>query len=134
MRTADMNDTHIDLHTDVPGMIVVAVSGEVDLAVHDTLLESLHTAIKAADRAGIGTVVVDLNLTSFLDSTGVRVLVKSRDMALTAGVEFSVTGASGLVHRVLEITGVLKTLTGGDRQPHTDPATTVTTPDAAQTA
>ncbi len=118
---AEVNGAHIDICADVSGAIVVAVSGEVDLAVHDSLLESLQSAIKTADRDGVGKVVVDLSPTSFLDSTGIRVLVKGRDAAIAAGIDFSVTGAGGLVRKVLEVTGVLAALTGDGRRPQTDP-------------
>ena len=108
-----MDVTRIDVHIDDPRGVVVAVSGEVDMSVHDKLLDTLQSAVKIADVEDVKKVVVDLSQTSLLDSVGIRVLIQGRKAADLLGVEYLVTGATGLVHRVLDITGVLTFLTQG---------------------
>ena len=106
-----MGLTRIDMHTDNAREVVVAVSGEIDLATHDWLLDTLETAVKKADAEVAKKVVVDLSQTSFLDSGGIHLLVHGRQTADAVGVEYQVIGASGIVRTVLEITGVLAFLT-----------------------
>lgn len=102
-------DARIDVHTDDPQRVVVAVVGEVDLATRDRL----HTAIvRAISEAGPGhKIIVDLSQTTFLDSTGISVLVRGREAAEAASSHYSITGATGMVRQVLELTGVLAALT-----------------------
>ncbi len=105
-------DARIDVHADDPQRVVVSVVGEIDLATRDRLQSALLSVIEQT-----GTdhkVIVDMSQTSFLDSTGIAVLVRTREKALAAGIEFSITGATGMVRQVLELTGVLQTLTSED--------------------
>jgi anti-sigma B factor antagonist len=101
--------TNVEMRGDDRGEAVVAVSGEIDMAVGDDLLNTLNTTIRTA---GVRRVVVDLSRVSFMDSTGLHVLLNARVTARTSRVGFTVVGAVGLVHRVLAITGVLQLLTG----------------------
>ncbi|WP_246158780.1 STAS domain-containing protein [Catellatospora sichuanensis] len=112
-----MEAANVGVQGDDPSSAVVAVSGEVDLAVRDDLLDTLHATIHTP---GVTKVVVDLSQVSFLDSTGLHVLLTARASALGSGIDFTVAGATGIVQRVLTITGVLKLLTG---EMDTDPAT-----------
>jgi anti-sigma B factor antagonist len=90
------------------GRVVVALQGQVDLATAPQLAQ----AVAGATKQGSDAVVVDLTDVDFLDSAGVRALVESAQAAATAGVAVTVTGASGWVARVLEITGVAEFLRG----------------------
>jgi anti-anti-sigma factor len=89
--------------------VVVAVAGEVDLAAHDELIKAIQRAVSRANGQGV---IVDLAETSFLDSGGIRALVDGQNFAREAGVAMKVSGATGLVHNVLTITGVLESLAG----------------------
>ncbi len=102
-----MDLARIQIHADHPHEVVVAVAGEVDLAKHQEFLGALETAVKKAGVDVPKRVVVDLSQTTFLDSGGIRALIDGRQAADGAGVEFVVTGVSGMVHTVLEVTGVL---------------------------
>jgi anti-anti-sigma factor len=57
-------------------------------------------------------VVVDLAAVTFLDSAGINALLKGRRLAESRGQSFAVTGATGLVRQVLDITGVWNHLSG----------------------
>ncbi|GAA1420741.1 STAS domain-containing protein [Catellatospora coxensis] len=104
-----MGAADVDLHGDDPGEALVAVSGEIDLTVRDELLDSLSATI---GEPGVRKVVVDLSQVAFMDSTGLHVLLTARERAHGSGVGFRVVGATGLVRRVLAVTGVLELLTG----------------------
>jgi anti-sigma B factor antagonist len=88
--------------SDYGGQLVVAATGQVDLAT----APELAAVLAQARRDRPFEIVVDLTAVDFLDSAGVRVLVEAARQAAELGVELSVRGAGGWVARVLEITGV----------------------------
>ena len=86
------------------GHTVVAVSGEVDAASADTLRATITEVIDG----GQGTVVVDMSEVSFIDSSGLRVLIAGYKAAAAASGVLSVRAPSEPVTRLLEITGQLE--------------------------
>lgn len=84
--------------TTVDGNRVVRGTGDIDLASADEFRDALVAA--AAD--GL-PVVVDLSGVTFLDAAGVSALVAGR---IAAGGRFRLVGATGIVHRILAITGL----------------------------
>jgi anti-sigma B factor antagonist len=62
-------------------VIVIAVSGEVDLASAD----QLDKAIRDAEQSATGWIVIDLEDLRFLDSTGLGVLLQARRRATENG-------------------------------------------------
>jgi len=88
-------------------------AGEVDMTVSPVFEQTL---VDAATRHDGGRVVVDLEQLRFLDSSGVHALVKGYHAATGAGGSLTVRNATGVVARVLHITGVADALgmTAGD--------------------
>lgn len=78
---------------------VIAVSGEIDLAT----APQLEAAIAAVDDE---TVIADLTGVTFIDSTGLRVLIGAHEAANNAGGRFSIVVADGPVTKLFSITGV----------------------------
>jgi anti-anti-sigma factor len=76
------------------------------------LSERLTTVLNA----GPSPLTVDLAGVTFLDSTGISVLVKAYNRATEDGIALSLTDCQRIVRRVLEVTGLLSVLTrdGGD--------------------
>jgi anti-sigma B factor antagonist len=83
-------------------MILVALSGELDLASSGALGEELTRVVDAAS----GLVVVDLRGLEFMDSTGLSTLVKAHQRAEQAGKRFALVRGSQQVQRLLNLTGV----------------------------
>jgi len=85
-----------------PGVVVVAMPAEVDLAtapaVRDELLSTLN-------RDGVH-LVVDARGVEFMDSSGVNALVRARERATALDGSLHVVTASRAVRRVLEITAL----------------------------
>jgi anti-anti-sigma factor len=93
------------LDTDVAG--VVTVRGEVDMANAEKLRRAIATEMREATIAGRVGVVVDLSAVTFLDSSGLAVLIAAHH---TPEVRLRLVVASHAVKRVLEISGMDQTL------------------------
>lgn len=84
------------------GTTVVSLEGELDLAG----VPKLHEALHSAQHADVSRIVVDLRGLTFLDSTGLGVLIAA-DLAGREGhVKVSFVRGSPTVHRVFELTKV----------------------------
>jgi len=94
-------------HVDGAGVSRLLVAGELDQDTGDTLTSLI---VNAAEQHGVSTVVVDLRQATFLAAAGVRALLRGHDAAVRMGRAFRVVNATGIVHRVLELTGVQETL------------------------
>jgi len=86
--------------------VVLAVTGEVDIATAPALREAMADAI--AD--GAVDLTVDLDQTTFLDSAGISALIWGRTLADRGQCGFRVVNAHDLVDQVLAMTGVYQVL------------------------
>ncbi len=82
------------------GRHIVAVTGELDMAVADGLWERIEPLLTPG-----GVVVLDGTEMSFLDSTGLRVLLQAGRHAEEQGAAFRLVVPQEAVRRVLELTG-----------------------------
>lgn len=83
-------------------MVVVAVEGEIDMATAPALLECLT----AAGDTRPAQLVVDLADVTFLDSSGLNVLMRAHTLLAEAGTAVTVRNCCPQAARVLELTGV----------------------------
>ena len=93
----------IDVRTNADGSIVLAVEGEVDLAVAGALQQAGVDAIEANPTADIQ---VDVAQVSFMDSTGLGALIQIRNAAPD---RFQLVGVPPRLAQLLEITGLSDT-------------------------
>ena len=94
---------HLDLSTRLLGTrAVVSVGGEVDLETASQLGEHALDAMHHVSPR----IVLDLTDVSFMDSTGLKVLVTIERRAQLAGGSFALVGASPPVLRILNLTGL----------------------------
>jgi len=90
---------------------VVRVSGEVDIQTSPVLEEQLQSLLDQ----GVSSIRVDLGDVSFLDSTGLSVLVGGLRRCQSAGGDLRVVSPRPNVRKVLEITGLTEAFhVGGD--------------------
>ncbi len=82
--------------------LVVQVVGEVDVSNADELRAKLHEALDRAPSA----LEVDLEEVSYIDSTGIGVLVGAQHHAQEVHVSFTVVRPQHNVARVLSLLGV----------------------------
>jgi anti-anti-sigma factor len=129
----------LDLSTERLGdRAVVSVGGEVDLETASRL--GAHTL--DAMREVSPHLVLDLSGVTFMDSTGLKVLLSLHRRAEAAGGTLAIAGASRSVRKVLSLTGLDQAFsvydTVADATRGEGPATAGTTPptgsDAAPTA
>jgi anti-anti-sigma factor len=86
-------------------VVTVAVAGEVDLPHARDLVVALREVL-----AGTPAVIsLDLSRVTFMDSTGIQVLMGARADAVKAGTEMKIQKTSAPVQRVLQLTGLLET-------------------------
>jgi len=106
----------VELPPQPPGAVpVVKVAGEVDIQTSPVLEERLGAILDD----GQTSVVVDLGDVTFLDSTGLSVLISTLRRCRAAGGELQIVGPRPNVRKVLEITGLTDVFgvaddTGGD--------------------
>jgi len=102
-------DTNIGIDiVEYDDLVVIAVEGEVDLNAAALFEESLAIA----DASDAATIVVDLDRVSFMDSSGVHVLLQ---FSISEGnrARLRLTRGSPQVRRLMEVTGVRRYLAFG---------------------
>jgi anti-sigma B factor antagonist len=80
---------------------LITVVGEVDIATSAQLRDACLEALDLG-----GDVELDLGAVQFLDSSGISVLVQTRQRVDRLGRRFAIRAASRPVRRVLEISGL----------------------------
>jgi anti-sigma B factor antagonist len=84
---------------------VLKVTGEVDIETSPVLEEELRSVLDQ----GVSSVEVDLGEVTFLDSTGLSVLISALKRCRGAGGDLRLRRPQPNVRRVLEITGLTAT-------------------------
>lgn len=97
------NEFNVEISGD-ESATVLTVSGELDLATSPALEAEL-------ERASGGLVIIDLRGVSFMDSTGLSLLVKAQRRAKEARRRLAVVKGGAQVQRLLTLTGVAERLT-----------------------
>ena len=98
---AEPADLTVTVH-DSPSVNVVEVRGELDWST----ARMLRQALLGLDQGRASSLVVDLSQLSFLDSSGMGVLVSACRRTRASGGTFSVSRANGEARRALEIAGL----------------------------
>jgi anti-sigma B factor antagonist len=82
--------------------VVVEVTGEVDIATAGQVGE----ALTAARAAGPQRVLLNLSAVTFLDSSGLRVVLSADAEARTNGIAFEILRGGPTIQRVFEVAGL----------------------------
>jgi len=86
------------------GVLRLALHGEFD---HAQSLQ-VSEALDLGDRNGDVDVELDMSGVTFMDSTGIRLLILTRSAVHAAGHRLTITASSPTVYRVLELTGLVE--------------------------
>ena len=93
-------------HREVGRRTVLTVQGEVDIACSP----QLRTAVDAAFDSGAQELWIDLSATTFMDSSGLHVLMDAHHGAEALRRRLMIICPPGAVRRVFDITGLTRTL------------------------
>jgi anti-anti-sigma factor len=102
----------IDVRHD-SGRAIVALVGELDMASGEILEQALDEETLSVEPM----VVLDLEQLQFIDSTGLRIILRTLERCRARGQDFAITRGSAQVRRLLSITGVaahLPTISSSD--------------------
>jgi anti-anti-sigma factor len=102
--TPDRPALLLDVRVDRDGAVVIAADGEIDLETSPALAREAQAAIDEHRR-----VLIDLRSVTFIDSTGIALLLAAGEQARRGGVELRIE-PSAIVRRVLTIAGVDRVL------------------------
>jgi anti-sigma B factor antagonist len=102
--SADIPQFEIDSGPGPDGVRVVTIRGEVDMS-HE---QELRGELRRAAASGADGIVVDLTECEFIDSTGVRALLLSREAqgAKEGSERLAVAAASEQILRILSVMGI----------------------------
>jgi anti-sigma B factor antagonist len=84
------------------GTCSLVIRGELDIASAPQLEERLRSLLDAHQR-----IELDLSDVSFLDSSGLAVLIRAAEAAERDGASFAIAAVSGPAMRVLELSGMV---------------------------
>lgn len=87
---------------DAVSTVVVTMPAEIDIANASRLASELDAAILQ----GVKALVIDMTFTTFCDSQGVKVIVRTRRRAEAEGVDLRLVTASPQVLRILSVTAL----------------------------
>lgn len=90
-----------------PGMAVVSLSGELDLS----SAPAVEAEVGRLLGAGAAVLVLDLRKLAFMDSTGLRAVLRADARARDGGRRLAVVDGTEPVRRVFEMTGMHERLT-----------------------
>ncbi|TDB71479.1 STAS domain-containing protein [Micromonospora sp. KC723] len=88
------------------GGVCLRLAGELDLSTSGELNETIDRLATQGERH----LLLDLSELTFCDSTGIAAFVRGDNRASAAGGWLRLTGASGRVDRVLQVTGLADVL------------------------
>lgn len=95
---------HLQIAVDSSGDATrIRLDGELDIHTAPALANTISQALDG----GASTVVVDAAALRFCDSSGIQVLVQTRERLVAAGGALRVEGVHGSVEKVLAVTGLL---------------------------
>jgi anti-sigma B factor antagonist len=95
------------VRTDVRnGVARLALAGELDMAVAPTL----EVELSRVENDGVSSLLLDLGELTFMDSTGLHLLLRATRRAKDNGHDLAIVGVGGVPRRVLEVTGTERVL------------------------
>jgi anti-anti-sigma factor len=99
------NGLTVSVHQDGNGLVVRA-AGELDMTTTDALENDLLRAFES----GAGSIVLDLGEITFIDSTGLRLLLWAANRSHENGERLRIDCGAGAVRRLLEVTQLDRSL------------------------
>jgi anti-anti-sigma factor len=102
----DVDNLRVSVMTAVGGVVILELEGELDLSTVPIFVDALDQLLDGDPTK----IEIDMSKLSFIDSSGVGAYVTAYRRAQANGSHLSVGERSGLVQRVLELSGVEEAL------------------------
>jgi anti-anti-sigma factor len=83
--------------------VTVRAEGEIDLA---TIAEVERPVLELLD-SGFGDVVIDMRAVTFMDSSGIRLLIGAHQQAVDRGASLSIVVGGSRIRKTLELSGAI---------------------------
>jgi len=90
------------------GRATLSLSGEVDIAAVDELLDAARSCLDRADHV----IVLDLGAVTFIDSSGLGALVRVRNLAAERDLAVELVHVPRSVQRLFDLTGLESVFSG----------------------
>src|SRR3954451_14236680 len=101
--TSSTNSSRFEVHTwPDRDRVILALAGELDVAT----VESVRGALDELRADGWNSIVLDVRKLSFIDSTGLSLLLEADRAARREGTAFAIVDGSPAVARLLEVVGL----------------------------
>jgi anti-sigma B factor antagonist len=97
-------DQTVEVSPAADGLLAIALFGEIDFSNSASVVDQIGPALTQAQPS---RVEVDLTGVTFLDSSGIGVLVTAYRGATAAGASYRVVGPSRFVYEQLRMTGLV---------------------------
>ena len=94
-------------HHHEDGVVVVDVKGEIDALTVPQLWEVVEALIEGGER----NLIIDLSRVSFIDSTGIGVVIRAMNALRDKGGDLVLRGPAPMTYQVFETVGLTKVLT-----------------------
>jgi anti-sigma B factor antagonist len=104
-------DPRFDVRSE-DGAVVLRIRGDLDIAVEDAAVAAVADVLAADPRPGV--VVLDLSEIEFMDSSGLRALLRMHN---SHGAQFRLGSVSAVVERLLQLTGTLELFAPDEGRP-----------------
>lgn len=96
----------MDLQVEIKsGIMIVRPAGEMDLAVADVMRSALEKGLD--QNPGIKDIIVNLSQVTYIDSSGLGVLLGRYKRVSRSGGRMFIVGAPPQVRRIIEMSGLL---------------------------
>jgi anti-sigma B factor antagonist len=94
----------------------LTVTGDFDMSEVDTFDQAIDELVEGGGRL----LILDLGDVSFLDSSGLRAVIRAKKLLAEHDGRLAITGLSGAAQRVLELSGLLDYLGASSSTPTAD--------------
>ena len=99
-----MNLLHITTEKLADSVMGVCIAGEIDMATAEQVADAIHTVFTERPRE----IRHDMAAVTFMDSAGIRMLLRTRREVVEQQAELRVVNAHRRVIRILDLTGLLE--------------------------
>lgn len=93
-------------YKNIDDTVIACLSGELDEFTAEHVRLSLDTILKDMESIGSAKLILDFSKVSFMDSTGIGVLLARYNKFCKNGIAIAIKNATGHVDKILKMSGI----------------------------